>query len=144
MPQLSPARTGLDVGFDGAGIPECFAPLKGGAWRSIPGAKEFPFEDSQFEVVILSAAVVNLTTVKESHRVLKPDGMLYFIVPEKSARQDGFTMPEIYAIVREGYNIVGVERPKWWKFGLGGRTLTISARKKNWRSLSGATFRPYV
>lgn len=145
MSQLNSAKTGLDVGFKDGRIPECFAPLKGGAWRSIPATEEFPFESSQFEAVVLDGSIVNLKSVREAHRVLKPDGWLYFTVPERTGRQeDGFTMPEIYAIVREGYNIVGLERPKWWKFGLGRRTFTICAKKKNWNSIREARYRPYV
>lgn len=144
MPQLKPVRTGLDVGFGDAGIPERFAALKGMAWRSVPAMPELPFADAQFEAVVMAGSVVTPASVKEAHRVLKPDGCLYFIVPEKTKGQTGFTMPDIYATVRGGYNIVDVERPKWWHFGLGERTFTICAKKKNWKSLEGATFRPYV
>lgn len=144
MPQLTSVRAGLDVGFNGAEIPDCFAALKGREWRSIAATDEFPFEDAQFDAVVMHGEVVNRKTVKEAHRVLKPDGCLYFIVAEKTKSQPGFTMPDIYATVREGYNIVDVMRPKWWHFGSRGRTFTICAKKKNWRNLSGATFRPYV
>jgi len=144
MSPLKSVRTGLDVGFEDGKLPERFAPLQGGAWRSIPAMTEFPFEDCQFEAVVLAASVVNLVSVREAHRVLKPDGSLLFVVPEKTGRQPGFTMPEIYTIVREGYNIVDVERPKWWHFGFGGRSLTIRAVKKNWKNLNGATYRPYL
>ena len=144
MPQLKPARTGLDVGFDGAALPSCFAALKGAAWRSIPASAEFPVADAQFEAVVMNGSVVSAATVKEAHRVLKPDGCLYFIVPEKNARQGGFTMPDIYATVRGGYNIVDVVKPKCWQFGGKGRTFTICAKKKNWRSMEKARFRPYV
>lgn len=145
MSQLTPVRTGLDVGFDGQEVPPCFAGLKGPVWRSIPAADEFPFEDSQFEAVVLAGSVVNLTAVREAHRVLRPDGCLYFVVPEnRGGRPDGLTMPQVYQLVREGYNIIGVERPKWRWLGLGKSTLTICARKKNWNNLKGATYRPYV
>lgn len=144
MHQLKTARTGLDVGFDGAEIPAAFAALKGGTWRSIPAADEFPFEDAQFEAVVLHASVVSFASVREAHRVLRPDGYLYFVVPEKTVRQDGFAMPDIYAIVREGYNIVDLERPRWRWFGRSIRTFTICAQKKNWKCLKGATYRPYV
>ena len=144
MSQLKPVRTGLDVGFDGLDIPQCFAALKGGAWRSIPFSPEFPFESSQFEAVVLAGSTVNFATVREAHRVLKPDGCLYFVVPEKTGRQDGLTMPQVYQIVREGYNIIGVERPFWHWLGFGKPTLTICARKKNWNHLRGASYRPYV
>lgn len=144
MHQLSPVRIGLDVGFKDGELPECFAPLKGGAWRSVPATEEFPFESSQFEAVVLDGSAVNLNSVREAHRVLKPDGCLYFLVPERTGRQEGFILPEIYAIVREGYNIVGLERPKWWTFGFVRRTFTICAKKKNWNSLREARYRPYV
>lgn len=147
MSQLSPVKSGLDVGFAGSEIPACFASLKGdeGAWRSIVADLPFPFEDAQFEAVILHGSVVDVATVREAHRVLKPDGCLYFVVPEKTSGQSGFTMPEIYATVREGYNIIDVERPKWWRFGFGGKNFTIRARKKkNWNNLGGATYRPYL
>lgn len=144
MPQLTPVRTGLDVGFGGKPIPDKFKPLQGNVWRSIPAVTEFPFEDAQFEAVVLDGAIVTVAAVREAHRVLKPNGHLYFEVPEKTARQDGFTLPAIYAIVREGYNIVDVDRPKWRWFGFGERTFTIRACKKNWSSLRGATYRPYV
>jgi len=144
MSQLTPVRVGLDVGFGAEGLPECFAGLKGAAWRSIPASSAFPFEDSQFEAVILHASTVNFAAVREAHRVLRPDGCLYFRVPEKTGRQEGFSMPDIYTIVREGYNIVGVDRPRWRLFAWGPRMLTICARKKNWKNLRGATYRPYI
>ena len=59
-------------------------------------------------------------------------------------KQEGYTLPDIYAIVREGFNIVGLERPAWWRFWSGsGANFTIRALKKNWKSLGG-TYRPYV
>lgn len=144
MRALTPVRTGLDVGFQDGEIPACFVPLKGRFWRSISAQPEFPFEDAQFEAVVMHGSAVTPASVKEAHRVLKPDGCLYFIVPERTGRQEGFTMPDIYATVRDGYNIIGVDRPRWWFFRSRGRTFTICARKKNWRSSKGLTFRPYV
>ena len=75
--------------------------------------------------------------------MLKPEGRLYFIVPEKTKAQDGFTLPDVYSIVRGGFNIVEASRPPWWLFGRRGRTLTICAKKKNWKTLTN-TYRPYV
>lgn len=144
MSQLKPVRAGLDVGFGDAGFPECFAGLKGPAWRSIPITDEFPFVDEQFDAVVLHGSIVTPKTVREAHRVLKPAGRLYFIVPEKTKGQNGFTMPDIYATVRGGYDISEVARPKWWWFGLKGRTFTICATKKHWRSMEGAKYRPYL
>ena len=52
-------------------------------------------------------------------------------------------LPEIYSIVRNGFNLVGVVRPPWWLFGLRGRTISICAQKKYWKALVN-TYRPYV
>ena len=143
MPRLADVRTSLEVGFDGAELPARFARLRGREWRSIGAVDEFPFEDGQFEVLLLAAEAVSRKTVRESHRVLRPEGRLFFTVPEKSGSQGGYTLPEIYSLVRDGFNIVEVERSPWWLFGLRGRTITICAQKKNWRSATN-TFRPYV
>ena len=91
----------------------------------------------------MDGAAVSRQSVKEAHRVLRPEGRLYFIVPEKTKGQDGFSLPDVYSIIREGFNIVDVERPPWWLFGLRGRTISICAQKKNWRAHTN-TYRPYV
>lgn len=128
-------RTSLDVGF--TELPERFAALRGRASRSIPMQDEFPFEDAQFEVVILEAKAVSYAAVKEAHRVLRPEGCLYFVVPERNSKQAGFLLPDIYAIVREGFNIIKVERSAWWHFKRIGREISICARKKNWKTYKG-------
>ena len=143
MPELKEIRTSLEVGFANGELPERFAHLRGRASRAIGAMAEFPYEDGQFEVVLMHGAAVSRKTVKEAHRVLKPEGRLYFVVPEKGKGQDGMTLPDVYSVVREGFNIVEAERPPWWKFGRAGRTLTICAQKKNWRALTN-TYRPYV
>jgi SAM-dependent methyltransferase len=145
MPQLKEVRTSLEVGFSGSdAMPERFAHLRGREWRAIAALDEFPYEDAQFEVVVMAGSAVTRERVKEAHRVLRPEGSLYFMVPEKSGNEPGYTLPDIYAIVREGFNIVGLERARWWWPLLRKRrTLTIRACKKNWKSLNG-TFRPYV
>lgn len=143
MPELKTIRTSLEVGFPEGDLPERFARLRGRAFRSIGCQAAFPFEDRQFEVVLLDAAAVSRASVKEAHRVLRPEGRLYFSVPEKTKKQDGFTLPDIYSIVREGFNIVEVDRPAWWRFGFGEHILTICAQKKNWRSHTN-TYRPYI
>ena len=134
MPAERPVRTSLEVGFPGEGPPEEFLRYRGAAMRSIPASLQFPYEDAQFEVVMMDGSAVSRETVKEAHRVLKPEGRLFFMVPEKTRKQPGYTMPDIYAVVREGFNIVQAQRPPWWLFGRRGRTLTICARKKNWKS----------
>ena len=143
MPQLKEIRTSLEVGFPNGDLPEKFARYRGRTTRAIAATPEFPYENAQFDVVLMDGAAVSRVLVKEAHRVLKPEGRLFFSVPEKNGKQEGFTLPDIYSIVREGYNIVNVERPAWWTFGFGERTITICAQKKNWRAHTN-TFRPYL
>ncbi len=144
MPQLTQdVRTSLAVGFLDGALPEKLQPFVGRAHRTIAAADEFPYEDSQFEVVMMEGSCVSAKTVREAHRVLKPAGRLMFIVREKTSSQAGISLPDIYKMVREGFNIVEVERPPWWLFGLRGRTIGICAQKKNWRSNTN-TFRPYI
>ena len=136
-------RASLEVGFSEGILPEAFANLRGQQTRAIGNMSEFPYENAQFDVVLMDASAVSLASVKEAHRVLKPEGRLFFTVQEKSNGQDGFSLPDIYSIVRGGFNITNVSRPPWWFFGRRGRTLTICATKKNWKNLSN-TYRPYV
>lgn len=140
---MRPVRTSLEVGFPGEALPARFAPLRGRVWRATDRATALPYEDAQFEVVLMDGAAVSRAAVKEAHRVLKPDGRLYFAVPEKTRQQAGFTLPEIYSLVRDGFHIVEVERPSRWCFWRRERTLTICAKKKNWKTLTN-TYRPYL
>ena len=143
MSRITDIRTSLEVGFDGAELPARLARFRGREWRSIGAVPDFPFEDGQFEVVLLAPEAVSGKAVRESHRVLKPEGRLFFTVPEKTGSQAGYTLPNVYSLVRDGFNIVGVERPRWRLFRRRGRTLTICAQKKNWRTLNNS-FRPYI
>lgn len=140
---MRPVRTSLEVGFPGEALPARFAPLRGRVWRATERATALPYEDAQFEVVLMDGAAVSRAAVKEAHRVLKPDGRLYFAVPEKTRQQAGFTLPEVYSLVRDGFHIVEVERPSRWCFWRRERTLTICAKKKNWKTLTN-TYRPYL
>jgi len=143
MPELKTVRTSLEVGFPNGTLPDRFVRLRGQASRTVGRMDEFPYEDAQFEVVLLDSESVSRATVKEAHRVLKPEGRLYFTVPEKTKKQSGYSLPDVYSIVREGFNIIEVDRPAWWRFGFGTRTLTICAQKKNWRAHTNS-FRPYI
>ena len=136
-------RTSLEVGFSEGNLPESFAGLRGQQTRAIGNLLEFPYENAQFDVVLMAGSAVSAASVREAHRVLRPEGRLFFIVPEKTKKQDGFTLPDIYSIVRGGFNITELTRPAWWFFGCRGRTFTICATKKNWKTLTN-TFRPYV
>lgn len=130
-------RSGLAVAFDDASDFEALKSLRGGVWMSVPESDELPFEDSQFEVVVMHGRIVCRANVREAHRVLRPEGCLFFTVDERTGKQDGFTHPEIYKIVRDGFDIVELRRPKWWTFGRQGHTLTVCARKKAWREHKG-------
>ena len=140
---MRPVRTSLEVGFPDEALPARFAPLRGRVWRATDRATALPYEDAQFEVVLMDGAAVSRAAVKEAHRVLKPDGRLYFAVPEKTRQQAGFTLPEVYSLVRDGFHIVEVERPSRWRFWRRERTLTICTKKKNGTTLTN-TYRPYL
>lgn len=143
MSELKDVRRSLEVGFANDALPERFLRCRGKLTRSIALMPEFPFEDAQFEVVLMDGQAVSSSSVREAHRVLRPEGRLYFTVPEKTKKQEGFLLPDIYKIVRDGFNIVEVDRSPWWMFGFGRREITICAKKKNWKTLTN-TYRPYV
>ncbi len=140
---MTQVRTSLEVGFAEGALPACFAAWRGVERRALPARREFPYEDAQFEVVLLDASALDAKSVREAHRVLKPGGTLRFVVPERTSKQPGYTLPDIYSLVRDGFNITEVVRPHWWLFGRRGRTLTICAQKKKWKSLRNQ-YRPLV
>lgn len=140
---MNAVRTSLEVGFPGGTLPEAFASLRGRQTRAIGNVAEFPYEDRQFDVVLMSGDAVSAKSVKEAHRVLRPEGRLFFTVDERTKSQAGYTLPDIYSIVRGGFNITELTRPRWCFLLRRRRTLTICATKKNWKSLTN-TFRPYV
>jgi len=130
-------RSGLDVGFEDEVVSGALRELRGGVWMGIGARDEFPFEDEQFEVVVMNGDVVSRQTVREANRVLRPDGCLFFTVPEATRGQKGFTIPAVYKTIREGFDMLSVRRPAWWFFRRSGRTLTVCARKKAWREHKG-------
>ena len=143
MSHLKEIRTSLEVGFPEGNLPEAFARFRGRQTRSIGALAEFPYEDGQFDAVLMDGSAVSAKAVREAHRVLHPEGRLFFTVPERTKKQEGYTLPDIYSIVREGFNITEVTRPAWWFFGLRGRTISICAAKKAWKVVTN-TYRPYV
>ena len=50
---------------------------------------------------------------------------------EKTKSQKGYSLPDVYSLVRDGFNIVDVERPTWWLFGRRGRG-RAAARPPHW------------
>jgi len=134
MSQLKDSfRANLEVGFASAEIPPRYAALRGRVTRSIPAQPEFPFEDAQFDAVMMDASAVSRELIREANRVLRPDGVLFFTVPERNGAQEGYTPQDIYAVVRDGFNIVSIERSPWWRLARKGRTISIVAHKKAWK-----------
>lgn len=141
LPELlhrhSRVRSALMVGFEGDRALELLRGHRPGIWMSTGAGEELPFEDSQFEVAIVATEAVSREIVREVNRVLVSGGSMFFTVEEKTRSQDGYTAPEVYRLVREGFDILAVRRPPWWVFGKRGHTLTVCARKKAWREHKG-------
>jgi len=155
-------KAGLDLGFANARASQAFRAAHDGVWMTVEcdavaraataavldpktvlqmGASwELPFEDHQFEVALFSRAVLNsppeclVTLVREAHRVLQGGGCLIFTVEEAASGGRGWTARAVYELLRDGFDVVGLKRPPWWRFGTAGRTLTVCAGRKNWRN----------
>ena len=146
MPELKKpgsVRTSLEVGFPDGDLPVKYLPYRGRAYRSIGKVDSFPFEDAQFEAVMMDASAVSATTAREAHRVLRPCGRLYFTVPMPGKSNPGVTLADVYSMLRYGFNMIEVQETPWWKFWQRERFLGICAEKKNWRKLEHP-FRPLV
>lgn len=152
--QCAEIRSGLDIGFAEPLFSERLRALRGGVWRTVeltPAAEDaaramlpggtvlrmmegaaLPFEDRQFEVVVVNGSIVGDDLIKEVHRVLLPQGFLFFSVNESSSPGQGYTEKGIFRLLRHGFDLVTIERPSWWRFWLPGGQLTICARKKAW------------
>ncbi|MBR1586992.1 MAG: class I SAM-dependent methyltransferase [Kiritimatiellae bacterium] len=155
-------RAGVDIGFADAAFSQAVRQSRAGVWMTVEdgaGARdaaaaaldpktvlqlgaggELPFEDRQFEVVLLSAAMLAQprerlgTLIREAHRILQGGGCLYFTVEEAARGSSGWSQRAVYELLRDGFDVVGLKRPPWWRFGTAGRTLTVCARRKNWRN----------
>ena len=73
-------RSGLDVGFDDEDVTNELREFRGGVWMSISAKSEFPFDDEQFEVVVMNGAIVDRALAREANRVLRPEGCVFFLV----------------------------------------------------------------
>ena len=138
MPAERPVRTSLEVGFPGEGPPAEFLKYRGAAMRSIPASLQFPYEDAQFEVVMMDGSAVSRETVKEAHRVLKPDGNLVFTVPEREgipARRTGRSKLPVSLSARTAMNLSRVIELA--------RTAGTMAKKKSWKSSPRARTNTY-
>lgn len=155
-------RAGLDLGFANAQASQAFRSAHDGVWMTVErdaasrastaelldpktvlqlGTNgELPFEDHQFEVALFSRSVLSgsperlVTLVREAHRVLQGGGCLIFTVEEAASDSRGWTARAVYELLRDGFDVVGLKRPPWWRFGTAGRTLTVCAGRKNWRN----------
>ena len=153
-------RAGVDAGFGDASVSQTLRASCPGVWMTVEDGVaarervagtldpktvlqlgvggEMPFDDHQFEVVVLSAALLvgararAEAVVRETHRILQGGGCLVFSVDETGSGA-GFSQRGIYDLLRNGFDVVGLKRPPWWKFGAAGRTLTVCARRKTWR-----------
>ena len=153
-------RAGVDAGFGDASVSRALRASCPGVWMTVEDGHdarmraaealdpktvlqlglggEMPFDDHQFEVVVLSAALLSgdraraEAIVRETHRILQGGGCLVFSVDE-SGSGSGFNQRGVYDLLKEGFDVVGLKRPPWWKFGAAGRTLTVCARRKTWR-----------
>ena len=156
-------RAGVDAGFGDAAVSQALRAACPGVWMTVEDGVaarervagtldpktvlqlgvggEMPFDDHQFEVVVLSAALLvgararAEAVVRETHRILQGGGCLVFSVDESGA-VSGFGQRGIYDLLKNGFDVVGLKRPPWWKFGVAGRTLTVCARRKTWRRRS--------
>lgn len=157
-------RAGVDIGFADAAASQVFRAARGGVWMTVEAdaaardrvagaldpktvltmgtGGEMPFDDHQFEIAVVSASLLcgdrrmADAVVRETHRILQGGGCLVFSVDTGSPEGAGFTQRGVYELLRDGFDVVGLKRPAWWKFGVGGRALTVCARRKNWRSRS--------
>lgn len=160
--RLTRVRAGLDIGFADAAVSRLFRESRGGVWMTVENGVhlrsqtaerldpktvlqlgdncELPFEDNQFEVVLLSSAMLMqfparvAALIREIHRVLQGGGCLIFAVEEVSSGASGYSQRSVYELLRDGFDVVGLKLPPWWKFGTAGRLMTVCARRKNWRN----------
>ena len=152
-------RAGIDVGFADAAASLAFREALGGVWMTVV-ADEFaqsavvdalpqgtvhrlgvgsclPFDDGQFEVAALNGDAISLQLVREIHRVLRPAGCLFFSVAQGKGDEEGFSGKSLYNIfLKNGFDVLSLDRP-WWRFGRGGRVITVCARKKAWKERKG-------
>jgi len=153
--------SGLDIGFVDAAFSAALREAIGGQWMTVVTDESaraavapdlpagtvhrlgvgsaLPFEDRQFNLVVLNGASLSVSLVREIHRVLRPDGLLFFQTEEFVRRGPSSTSARIYnSFLRAGFNVTDLIRPPWWKqFARDGRTLTVCATRKNWREQKG-------
>ncbi len=159
--RFSRIRSGVDVGFADAACSMAFRKVRGGVWMTVEETSfdrdrvaneidsksvlalgaggELPFEDRQFELVVLSEEFFarnyarQKSLIRECHRVLQGGGCLLFTVDADSLGGYGSAQRYLYELLRDGFDVIALKRPPWWKFGQR-HSLTICARRKSWRN----------
>ena len=122
-------RTGLDIGFTNSWASQTLRQT-GGYWMTVEmtpqrrgrvaGALgedtvlsagkdgELPFDDKQFDIVVVSCAMLTANPdpaiLRECHRVIKIDGHLVFTISDLGAR---YTETEIFHLMRDGFDVLG-------------------------------------
>ena len=146
--QPGAVRTGLDVGFTNAGVSRMLR-LVGGYWmtveptpqrRSLVAAAlgqetvlclgkggELPFEDKQFDAVVLAHGVLADSLqagaiIKECHRILKTGGVFLLTVEYRkslglaavfnrqrvvSGAGGSYTESEVFHLLKDGFDVLG-------------------------------------
>lgn len=136
--RTEPTRTGLDIGFANPDVSARFRE-EGGYWMTVASSEnlrlrlvptlgedsvltmgkngELPFEDKQFDVVVLANGMLPadgdaaLQRIIECHRVLKPGGHLIFTVNRLSSTDQtfpGFNETTIFQLLRDGFDVTGL------------------------------------
>jgi len=142
-------KTGLDIGFTNAGVSQLFRQTSG-YWMTVEptaqrrglvsaalgdetvltvGAKgELPFEDKQFDVVVLahgvlSGGIATEVIIRECHRVLKTGGVFLLTVEYRkrvglaealnrnrvvSGAGGCYSESEIFQLLKDGFDVLGV------------------------------------
>ena len=146
--QTGRIRVGLDVGFTNAGVSQLLRQT-GGYWVSVEptpqrqslvaaalGADtvlcmgdhyELPFEDKQFDAVVLAHGVLpggdsDAVMIRECHRVLKTGGLLLLTVEYRkrlglaatlnrqrlvSGSGDSYSESEVFHLLKDGFDVLG-------------------------------------
>jgi SAM-dependent methyltransferase len=143
-------RAGLDIGFNHPGVSRTLREL-GGYWMTVEmnegrrasssrvldpdtvlsaGRKgELPFEDKQFDVVVVSSSVLTgnpkeaAEMIRECHRVIKAGGHIILTVMRKKALalgqtleshatgvaspQTGYSEAAVFQLMRDGFDVLG-------------------------------------
>lgn len=143
-------RSGLDIGFNNAGVSRSLRQL-GGYWMTVEmnegrrasvasfletdtvlaaGRRgELPFEDKQFDVVVVSSSVFSANPkeasdlIRECHRVIKAGGHIVFTVIRKKTTAlgpaiehaatgmttalCGYSEAAVFQLIRDGFDVLG-------------------------------------